>query len=320
VVLDRLKARFRSLRRRWGWLDVAASVQGRFGEVNGGHLAGAVTLAAFLALFPIALVAVAVLGFFAGDRPDLSGEIVEALALPRGSAAAETIADTIDVAEESRRTASVIGVAGLLWSGLGLVGALQHAYNSVWQVRGRGIRDKAFGLLWLAGSGVLFGLSFALTAMLTWLPGFLAPLNVLVGAAVGTGLFLWASKVLPNRDVGLRPLLPGAILGAAGLEALKVIGGIYVPRAVASSSALYGSLGVVFAIIAWLFFFGRLIVYSATLSVVLWEREHGTQTVEIEVPRMPDRTPVEAHRSGQVDEDAAPPAPPRAPPAPPAGR
>jgi membrane protein len=307
VVLDRVKAGFRSLRSRWGWLDVAASVQSRFGEVNGGHLAGAVTLAAFLAVFPIALVAVAVLGFFAGSRPDLSGEIAEALALPSGSAAAETIGDTIEVAEQSRRAASVVGLAGLLWSGLGLVAALQHAYNSVWQVRGRGIRDKAFGLVWLAGSGVLFGLSFALTALLNWLPGFLAPLSVVLGAAVGTGLFLWASKVLPNREVGVRPLLPGAILGAVGLEALKAIGGIYVPRAVASSSALYGSLGVVFAIIAWLFFFGRLIVYSATLNVVLWEREHGTQTVEIEVPRIPDRHPVEAHRSGQVDDEDAPP-------------
>lgn len=306
-MLDRLKARFRSLRRRWRWLDVAASVQKRFGEVNGGHLAGAVTLAAFLAVFPIALVAVAVLGFFAGGRPDLTGQIVDALALPRGGAAAETIGDTIAVAEESKRAASVVGLVGLLWSGLGLVGALQHAYNSVWQVRGRGIRDKGVGLLWLAGAGLLFASSFGLTAVLAWVP-WLAPLNIVVGIAVGTGLFLWASKVLPNRDVGIRPLLPGAVLGAVGFEALKAVGSIYVPRMVASSSALYGSLGVVFAIIAWLFFFGRLVVYSATLNVVLWEREHGTQTVEIDVPRIPDRHPVEAHRSGQVDDEEAPPA------------
>ena len=40
--------------------------------------------------------------------------------------------------------------------------------------------------------------------------------------------------------------------GAIGLEVLKLVGTVYVPRAVASSSALYGSLGVVFAILAWL--------------------------------------------------------------------
>jgi hypothetical protein len=61
----------------------------------------------------------------------------------------------------------------------------------------------------------------------------------------------------------------------------------------------------VFAIIAWLFFFGRLIVYSATLNVVLWERRKGTRTVEVEVPRLPGRVAVEADRSGQVEEEQA---------------
>jgi uncharacterized BrkB/YihY/UPF0761 family membrane protein len=35
-----------------------------------------------------------------------------------------------------------VGFAGLLWSALGLVGALQYAYDSVWQVTGRGLKDK----------------------------------------------------------------------------------------------------------------------------------------------------------------------------------
>ena len=52
--------------------------------------------------------------------------------------------------------------------------------------------------------------------------------------------------------------MPGAIVGAVGFEVLKVVGGDLRARAVASSSALYGSIGVVFAILAWLLFFGRL--------------------------------------------------------------
>jgi len=73
-----------------------------------------------------------------------------------------------------------------------------------------------------------------------------------------------------------------------------------VPRAVGSSSALYGSLGVVFAILAWLFFFGRLAVYAAVLNVVRWEEEHGTVTVEIELPNHPELVPVEATRAGEA--------------------
>jgi uncharacterized BrkB/YihY/UPF0761 family membrane protein len=82
---------------------------------------------------------------------------------------------------------------------------------------------------------------------------------------------------------------------------LKVLGGIYVPRAVASSSALYGSLGVVFAILAWLFFFARLVLYSSILNVVLWERSHGTVTIELDVPNIPGRDmKVEGTRSGDA--------------------
>jgi membrane protein len=300
-VIDGVRHTWRRLTGRYGWLDVAGRVQQRFGEVHGGFLAGAVTLSAFLSLFPLILVAVAVLGFVAGERPDLTHQVLDALALPPRGEAADAIRHTIDRAEESKAAASIIGIVGLLWSGLGLVSALQHTYDTVWQVKDRGIKDKAFGMAWLAGSGLLFAASFAVTAAVGWLPAWLAPLNLLVGLALNAAMFLWAMKVLPNRDVGWRPLVPGAILGAIGFEVLKVVGGIYVPRAVASSSAVYGSLGVVFAIIAWLFFFGRLIVYSSTLNVVLWERVHGTETIDVEVPLIPGRDAEEGTRAGKTE-------------------
>ena len=44
----------------------------------------------------------------------------------------------------------------------------------------------------------------------------------------------------------------------------------------ASSSDLYGPVGVVFAVLGWLLVFGRLVVYSAIVEVVLWEERHGT--------------------------------------------
>lgn len=299
-MLDELKGRMRALRARWGWLDAAVQVQERFGELQGGQLAAAITLAAFLSIFPLILVAVALLGFFSDGRPEITNDILDLLAIPPGGEAAETVGDAIATARESRRTASIVGVAGLLWSGLGLVAALQYAYNSAWQVKGRGIRDKAFGLVWLVGSGLVFLSSFAVTAALRILPGFLAPLQILVGLALGVALFLWASRILPNRDVGMRALLPGALLGAIGFETLKLVGSLVVPQTVARSSALYGSIGVVFAILAWLFFFGRLIVYTAVVNVVLWERRHGTVNVEIAVPNLPGPEDPQATRAGEA--------------------
>jgi membrane protein len=300
VVLDGVKRAWHRLEDRFTVVAVAAAVQARFSEVQGGYLAGAITLAAFLSVFPLMLVAVAVLGFFSQGHPDVTHQVLDLLAIPSRGEAANTVRQAIHTAQESHRAASIIGVIGLLWSGLSLVAALQYAYDSVWQVTGRGIRDKGIGLLWLGGSAVLFVSSFALTTAVRFLPAFLAPLELVLALGLGFGMFLWASKILPNRNIGWRPLWPGAILGAVGFEVLKVLGGIYLPHAVRSSSALYGSIGVVFAILAWLFFFGRLIVYASVLNVVLWERRHGTVTIEVEVPSLPGRDPETGTRSGDA--------------------
>ena len=295
AVLEKL----RPLGERWPWFGTALRVQARMGEINGNQLAASVTLSAFLAIFPLLLVVIAVVGFVSSNDPSLANDLVNNLGLTGD--AAENLTKALEQAEESRRAASVVGFVGLLWSGLGLVAALQYALNATWQVKGRGLRDKLIGLVWLGGGFVIFAASFGITTLLNFLPGFLAPLGILLGVAVNFALWLWAMKVLPNRDVGWQALVPGAVFAAVGFEVLKAVGSIYVPRLVASSQALYGTLGIVFATLAWLLFFGRLLVYASVLNVVRWEEDHGTLTVEVEVPKLPGEVPVAATRAGEME-------------------
>jgi membrane protein len=282
---------------RFPWLRVPLAVHNRYGELKGNQLAAAFTLSAFLSLFPLLLVGVAVLGYVAHGDPGLADRFVDNLGLT--GEAARIVTDAIAAAERSRQAASIVGLLGLAWSGLGLVDALQNAYDSVWQVEGRGLKDKAVGIFWLMGAVLLFVASAAVTTILRWLPGVLAPAGVLVTILVSLGLWLWTARVLPNRKLPWKALLPGAILAALGLEVLKFLGAYYVPKAVASSSELYGSIGVVFAVLAWLLFFGRLVVYSAVLNVVLYEEHEGTREVTIEVPDVKVDEPV-ATRTGRV--------------------
>ena len=163
------------------------------------------------------------------------------------------------------------------------------------------MHDKLMGLAWLGGASVIFAAPFGITTSSTSFPGFLAPLGIVVGLAVNFALWLWAMKVLPNRDVGWKALVPGAVFGAVGFEILKAVGSIYVPRLVASSQALYGTLGIVFATLAWLLFFGRLLVYANALNVVRWEEDHGTLTVEVEVPQLPGEASLAATRAGEME-------------------
>jgi membrane protein len=295
-----VKLRERLSPRRWRPARIALDVQERYGELHGGEMASAITLSAFLSLLPLLLVGIAVLGFFsAASSKDLAQEVVSNLRLNESSNTADLISDAIRTAESSRKAASVLGLAGLLWTGLGVVKALQYSWNTAWQVPGRGLKDKAVGLAWLSGAGLLFAGSFAVSAASQLLPWYLGPLGILAGLATGVCLWLWTAHTLPNRQVGWRALLPGALVGAMGFEILKVAASFVVPRVVASSSELYGPVGVVFAVLAWLLLFGRLVVYAAVVEVVLWEERHGTVTLRIEAPARPGVAPMSATRAGE---------------------
>jgi len=289
--LDRWRARF-------GWLDALLRVNERFGAVGGGPLAASIGLAGFLSLFPLLLVAIAVVGFISSGDADFAAELVRSLEL-RGRAA-EVVTDALEAAEGSRQTASVIGLAGLLWGGLGVVGTLQHACNAVWQTTGRGLIDRAVSLAWLAGASLLFLATTALGPLAGIVPGPAVIPLVAGGLLISTALFTWTYSFLGNQSVPARAHLWGAVLVAVGFELLKLVGGVYVPRAVASSSALYGSIGIVFAVLAWLMLYARLIVYGAVVNVLRWEAAQGTVTVDVQVPRMAGEVPLAANRGGAV--------------------
>lgn len=295
-----MKLRERLSPRRWRPTRLALDVQDRYSELHGGEMASAITLSAFLSLLPLLLVGIAVLGFFSAASPtDLASEVISNLRLNESSKTADLIGDAIRTAEDSRRAASALGLVGLLWTGLGVVKALQYVWNTAWQVPGRGLKDKAVGLAWLSGAAVLFAGSFAVSAAAGLLPWYLGPIGILAGLGTGVCLWLWTAHTLPNRQVGWRALLPGALVGAVGFEILKVAASFVVPRMVASSSELYGPVGVVFAVLVWLLVFGRLAVYAAVVEVVVWEKRHGTVTLTIEAPARPGVAATSATRAGE---------------------
>jgi membrane protein len=284
---------------RFGWLRTPLAVHQRVSAVGGGPLSSAIALAGFLSLFPLLLVGVAVLGFLSANDTDFAPEVVEQLGLT--GTAADRVLDVLGTAEDSRRAATVVGFVGLLWAGLGVAGTIRTALNATWQSAGRpGWKAKLIELAWLAGAGVLFLTSMALAPVVAALPGPASVPTVALGVVLDVALFLWMFRVLTSVAVPWTDHLPGAIVGGIGLELLKLVGGVYVPRLVSSSSALYGSLGIVFAILAWLALASRLVVYASTFNVIRHEQRHGTVTVEIRVPRVAGEVPLSATRGGAV--------------------
>lgn len=276
--------------------------QKRFGEIGGTALANGIALQTFLSLFPLILVAIAVVGYLAAGDDTFASDVISNFSLTADDSITETITTAIDTAAENKEATGVFALAGMLWSGLNVVTAIQRSIDSAWQTKGKGLKNKLLALGWLLGAVVIFTGSFALAAIINFLPGWFAPLSILLGFAVNFGLFLWTFVALGRLHLGVKTMVPGAVLCAVGLEVLKLVGAVYVPRLVASSSALYGPLGIVIAILGWLAFFGRLIVYGAVANVISYEDKHGTVSVTVHAPRVDTAIPLEADRSGAVVE------------------
>jgi membrane protein len=139
------------------------------------------------------------------------------------------------------------------------------------------VRGRLFGFAWLLGGLVLFG---AALLMLSLVGGNDAiPEVALVGGlVVDTLLFLWTGWVLPTRRIPWRAMLPAAIVGAVCIEILKVAGVYLIPAIVSRSSALYGTIGAVFALLVWFLVLGRVVVYVTLIEHEGWVRKQARLT------------------------------------------
>jgi membrane protein len=265
-------------------------VLSRFQEINGTHLAGAVTLAGFLSLFPLLLIGVAVLGWFAASTLDLADDIAARFGL--AGPTADLVRDAVNQARDTRGTVSAIGFATLVWSGLRVVAAMQFALNAPWDAGPpRGVHAKLVGLAWLVGAGAIFVASLVGgAAAARFLPRPFAPAWLGVSFLVDVALWLWTFTVLTNNHAGWRDHLPGAVVAAAGTGLLKALGSVWLPKSVASASALYGSIGVIFAVLVWFLLFGRLVVLAATVNAVRRAPAESPARPEPSAPRVPRPT------------------------------
>jgi membrane protein len=254
------------------WRTLVAARR-RYREIRGATVAAALTLNAFSALFPALVCATAVVGFLARGHPDVARRVTDSLGLH--GTAAQLVEDAVASAADAAPAASAVGLAGLAWAGLAVFRALDEAFNAAWGKPGRGLAARPLGLVWLAGAVVVLGASTATARIATRLPGPALPLTLVAGAAADAALFVWSARVFTTVVVPWRDRLPGAVAFAAGMSLLKPLATVALPRLIAASSGLYGSIGAVFATLAWLGLLARLVVFCAALNASLGEPGPG---------------------------------------------
>ena len=249
----------------------------KFGEDNGGQLAGLVAYYAFFSLFPLLLVLVTLLGLVLRGDPTLQAQILHS-----SLASFPVIGPDIEKNHGALSVGGlplVIGLLAATIAGLGVMHATEVAQDRLWNVepakRNSFVRTRLRGLALL---GILGSVQVVATVIDGWVvagspDGTLATLAaLLVSIALDLGLFVAVFVLLTSYPASVREILPGAVLATVLWELLQHAGGYIVLHQIRNANDTYGLFAIVLGTLAWLHIGAQATLYCAELNVVLTRR------------------------------------------------
>nr|BEK66293.1 YihY/virulence factor BrkB family protein [Kitasatospora purpeofusca] len=242
-----------------------------FTALRGNRLAGAVTFFGFLALFPLLTVALAIAVATLSDSrvDDIQKHVSDQL---------PGISDALNLPSLVANAGAVGLVSGVLLvlSGLGWVDTMRTSIRDLWQLpdeEGNPLLRKGWDFVVLGGLGLVSLVSLGASAAGTTLAGRIADwiglgsggyLLTAAGLliAVGCDMLLFAYLLAPFPRIThqhRRDVLKAALIGAVGFELLKILLSSYLGSVAGKS--LYGAFGVPVALLLWINFVCRLLMY-----------------------------------------------------------
>ena len=250
-------------------VDAVFEMVDRDANVGGGLIAGALAYRFFILLLPLALVAVAGLGFSA----DATGQTPEEAAESAGIAGLVSSSVASAASGSARWYALIVGIFGTIWAARSFFRAVIVSHRLVWiDVRARAPKPKLVPSLIFLGLLLLFEALFPVANFIRDRSPGLGLLAGLIIALPFAGLWLLIALRLPHRDAPWSALVPGALLMGVGAQILHAATVYFIVPLALNKQGTYGALGLAAALLLAFFFFGRLIVGSAVVNATLWER------------------------------------------------
>jgi membrane protein len=213
--------------------------------------------------------------------------------------------------ENAAGTVGLIGLVGVLYSGLGWLSALRDALIAVFALPEREqpsfVKGKLRDLVTLLIIGTVLLVAVAFTGLvagfsgdlLGWLGlgtelGWLVKvLTIVLGLLANAVLFFTMFRLLAAPDdVPRRALWSGALLGAVGFEVLKQVSGLLIKST--QGQPAFQVFGLVLILLVWINYFSRVVLYAAA-----WAWTHPLARAE-RVPEEP--APVQGPPSPSQDD------------------
>jgi membrane protein len=257
---------------------VRAGLRGTKGQIK--DMAASIAFFSFLSLFPLILGMIALASSVLKSE-SLRKQVIEWVSefFPVG---ADFVTQNIESIVRLRGAAGLASVLVLFWSAKKMVGAISRGINSALEQK----RGHAFYLSPLRNFGLVVAISLLMfgTVAITPLadlvsglePKFLGEywgdLIDLVGghmisiastaAMIGCTYFL-----VPYHRPGWNAIWPGLVTATVLIEVGKKAF-VYYADNISSMDALYGSISSIIALMLWLYFFGRVLLFGAAVNVV----------------------------------------------------
>ena len=313
---DNVTAKIQEVRQRRPFVDHLVRTVEHYGSVKGSLQAGAVTYFAFLSFFPILALAVFAVGQLARIYPDANHQLVKAIdqVLPGmvGSGPGEISLSSV---QSFSGWAGLIGLLGVMYSGLGWLSALREALEAVFELPTKEqpnfivgkLRDlvtlAVVGLTLLVAvaiSGAVIGFSGKIldaVGLGTSLSPLLIVLSVVIGLGANTLLFYALFRLLVEPHAPQRSLWSGALLGAVGFEVLKQLSGYLISST--KQQPAFQAFGIALILLVWINYFSRVVLYSAAFAHTSREARAVSERLALEADRheesMKELTRVQLH-------------------------
>jgi len=252
--------------------------------------AAAIAYYTVLSLGPVLVICIAIAGLAFGQEA-AQGAMVGQLRGMMGDQAAEAVQTMIASAgkRSSGVWATIIGFGTLLITASGVFGEMQSALNYIWKAQPKGgvsaiLRARAASLGLVATMGFLLLVSLVLSAALAALGDYLNAMmpgikvvlqfaNILLSFAIVTGLFAAVYKILPDRDLGWRDVIVGAVATALLFTIGKTLIGLYIGSSAVASS--YGAAGALVIVLLWIYYSSVIFLLGSEFTKV-WAAHHGS--------------------------------------------
>lgn len=185
--------------------------------------------------------------------------------------------EQLDIADTSTESVATFGIFGALMTIAGatsLSRALGRMYVAIWEVRKlpwtswwRWVVVIVVIPIAAAVQGLAVELdSFSLLGITVFGRGPLgSALEILLTFLIWTALWILVPRLLVSKQVPLGLLTLNGVVTGVFVTILLIGSALAMPRIVASTTAHYGTLGVVFVAISWLFVFAAILVITALI-------------------------------------------------------